>query len=66
MFPNPVHNILNLDISGVDNNPLIIIYSMYGNVVLQQQLTNKLDVSSLAIGMYYIKIGSKVGKFVKL
>lgn len=66
LYPNPTSN--NLYIS---NNNLVIetisVYSISGKKVLEKNYnqTNPIDVSILPKGMYFIKISSVSGKFVK-
>ena len=68
IYPNPVNNILT--INNANNATSIEIYNIQGQMVSTCNFTNKLDVSNLTKGMYFIKIISDNGysaikKFVK-
>ena len=54
VYPNPVQN--TLYISGVKGPSKIKVYSVLGQLVMNQSITNTLDVSRLKRGVYYIKI----------
>ncbi len=68
VFPNPASNSIQLIIDGPGD---IIIYDVLGNVLFQKQFTEKvqkqieLDISFLTSGIYFVKAGNKVSKFVK-
>lgn len=59
IFPNPCKDLLN--ISSKQN---FEIYSIDGQLIKQAN-SNRVDVSSLKNGIYFIKIGSTINKFVK-
>jgi photosystem II stability/assembly factor-like uncharacterized protein len=66
--PNPAVNSIFID--GFSDFPLVQIYTLDGKLMLEEQLiTNQLDISALANGLYFIKLstaeGSVVRKFVK-
>lgn len=73
--PNPVHNILNIGLPGLQlpNKAIVSLISPSGTIMQTNQFnkwqTVQLDVSSLASGMYVIKIisGDKIlySQFVK-
>ena len=57
IFPNPVIN--ELTIYNIDKNSLISIYDLNGQLLIikiAKSITEKIDVSSLASGIYFIKI----------
>jgi hypothetical protein len=59
VFPNPVGNVLTINIPDLDKTATITIFDMYGKLLLQQntsQATTRLDVSALAAGAYMVKI----------
>ena len=58
VFPNPANNILNIKSSWLNQNALgtISIYSLIGNVVKTEKLSNKIDVSELSQGVYFVEI----------
>lgn len=54
IYPNPVHNVLNLSIEEVDR---VEIYDMLGKMILSEATSDsKINVSSLQKGMYIVKI----------
>ena len=67
IYPNPVET--TLYIGGVTSSSIVSIYSITGTLVLQQIVTETIDVSSLDRGMYFVKIESEgkktVQKFIK-
>jgi hypothetical protein len=56
IYPNPTGSLFNIDLES--GNYLMSIYNAQGQVVLQKRLngTEKIDVTTLKNGMYYIKI----------
>ncbi|MGA2298350.1 MAG: T9SS type A sorting domain-containing protein [FCB group bacterium] len=66
VFPNPAFDYLSLS-NFQTNNKIISIYSVYGIKVLEQiDDGKKIDVHSLSPGVYFLKAGDKVYKFIKL
>lgn len=68
IFPNPVTDILN--ITKVSNNATFAIYNVAGQFISKGKVTNnKVNVSSLAKGVYFIEISEKGAtskmKFIK-
>ena len=68
IYPNPVINILNIDANNITS---ISIYSVNGKEVLSKDTnTNKVNVSALANGLYFINIKDNedritIKKFIK-
>lgn len=64
IYPNPTNTILNLFVNSKEN---IVITNLLGEIVLQKTAEGKveLDVSSLSTGIYFIKVGNEMRKFVK-
>ena len=68
IFPNPVNNLLTLFLNKSDN---ISIFNLLGETVIQKNFSSnekqkvELDVSLLSPGIYFIKVGNEVRKFVK-
>ena len=62
VYPNPATDILYLD--GVDNE-MVSIYDAMGRLVMQQVYNGNLDVSTLATGVYAVKTGKGIVKFIK-
>jgi hypothetical protein len=71
LFPNPVINELNiLHTENLDENTLLEVINSMGQTVIKTNYTNKIDVSSLTNGVYFLKLSSKLirpstSKFVK-
>jgi len=72
VYPNPTKNELRLQNYELQENSVIEIYSVVGQLVYQinkstnNQINNiTIDVSHLDNGMYYLKIDNKVVRFVK-
>ncbi len=66
IYPNPVSDFLM--ISGLDESQVqsISIFNTFGQKLYEGDLKAQIDVSSLTPGVYFIKIGSKLEKFVKM
>ena len=67
VYPNPVTNILTIDAGDLSLKDGITIINITGCTVLQANYTAKqtIDVSSLSRGIYFVKAGSVIKKFVK-
>ena len=73
--PNPASDFIEISVGANGRSPLqkgIRLYDIFGqNCDLTPTLSTsgegvKIDVSGLAPGMYFVRIGDKVGKFVKI
>ena len=65
LFPNPVANTIFIINSDKKINTLSI-YSIFGQAVITKKNTNKMDVSHLKSGMYFVKINNnQTIKFIK-
>jgi hypothetical protein len=66
IFPNPVSKTLSLLLNKAEN---IIIFNVIGEIVFEKNFTskgkNEVDVSFLSRGIYFVKVGNEVRKFVK-
>lgn len=68
IYPNPANSILNVSVNNKEN---ILITNLLGEIVLQKNFSSntkgkiEVDVSFLSVGIYFIKVGNKVSKFVK-
>ncbi|HTL80307.1 MAG TPA: T9SS type A sorting domain-containing protein [Bacteroidia bacterium] len=63
-YPNPASD--EITISTIDNGTLFI-YNSIGEIVAQQQIIkgeNKIDVNTLAEGMYILKIGEQTARII--
>jgi len=64
VYPNPVNDILH--IKGIVNETPINVYSASGALVKQVRIKNgSIDVMDLNRGVYFIRIGDVVSKFIK-
>lgn len=58
LFPNPAGNVLNITTTD-ETATMIEIYDVLGRRVLLQEIAPKIDISKLANGHYFVKIGNK-------
>lgn len=63
VFPNPTADYIILE--NIAPNSTIQILSLSGSIVKEVKADNRIDVRDLSAGVYMIKVGSKVQKFVK-
>ncbi|MAL60007.1 MAG: hypothetical protein CMC14_08175 [Flavobacteriaceae bacterium] len=67
MFPNPTQN--KLFVESVEEISKINVYSQLGQLVIDKEFTNEIDVSSLANGLYFVEVetsfGNGIQKFIK-
>ena len=61
-YPNPAKN--NITIKGV-NNKVVKIYDSMGRLVKQERINEKLNISDLTAGVYYIRINEITQKLIK-
>jgi photosystem II stability/assembly factor-like uncharacterized protein len=64
LYPNPAQEYL--EISNLKEESNFQIFSIEGILQLEGRTFGRVDVSELAFGMYYIRIGDEVLRFVKL
>ncbi|SHJ27367.1 conserved repeat domain-containing protein/Por secretion system C-terminal sorting domain-containing protein [Flavobacterium haoranii] len=70
LYPNPANEIINISTKNQTEINSVEIYNLVGQIVLAiPNTTNKIDVSNLETGTYFIKVntekGSTTTKFVK-
>jgi hypothetical protein len=72
LSPNPTKDNINIKLTKVSNNSTAIIYNTIGKIVLQDRFSGNsrnINLSSLAKGIYYIKLnttsGSTTEKIIK-
>lgn len=66
-YPNPVSNLLNIELVQTTNETLTI-YDILGTVVYEQVISNKsaeINLTLLSPGVYFLEIGDKVEEFIK-
>jgi hypothetical protein len=72
IYPNPALDKLQLLIEGPSAeanrrmHPRIVIQNLDGKIIKNIPFSDEIDISELAPGMYFIKIGRDIKKFVKL
>lgn len=64
IYPNPTNKSLNFFLKNLE---IIIITDVFGKIILQKWTKGnvELDVSFLSSGIYFIRVGNEVNKFVK-
>ncbi len=76
LSPNPAGDFIEISVGAqgsVPNNSDILIFNVFGVIVSTSVFSadtsasggQRIDVSGLSSGIYFVRIGSKVGKFVK-
>lgn len=63
IYPNPTQDIINIGPKYINEN--IEIRTITGKLVLESKGTEIIDVSNLTSGVYLVKCGDKVTKFIK-
>ncbi len=68
LYPNPVKNIINLNVSGLQKTGTIKVYDVMGRMVntaaIVKNGNNKIDAAQLKAGVYFIKITDSNGKLL--
>jgi len=68
IFPNPALDFIEISDINLITNQNINIYNLLGECVIflfPVPNTNKIDISALTTGVYYLKIGNEIKMFVK-
>lgn len=68
IYPNPVDDILNVELLGFYQKVEMQIVDVLGNVIKNSTLNTQhaqIDVSKLQSGIYFLKVGNRVQKFIK-
>jgi hypothetical protein len=58
MYPNPVEDVLNIQVNAIGNNDYISVYGIDGQLVWTQKITSELtqlNTSALASGVYMVQ-----------
>ncbi len=63
IFPNPATDLIS--IKNVNETEIIEIYDFLGSKILETKNKEKIDISNLATGVYFVKVGIKTFSFVK-
>ncbi len=70
--PNPVHDYLEITKPSEGSSNVVKIFNVFGEIVQNPTPTLpegegvRIDVSGLPSGVYFVRVGDKVGKFVKI
>ncbi|MFH1052123.1 MAG: YCF48-related protein [bacterium] len=64
IYPNPATDFIKINL--FDYFDSIELYSTLGLKVLETKYQDKIDISTLPSGMYFLKAGDKVYKFIKI
>lgn len=67
IYPNPANNVVNVKIDNYETDDMITITDVSGRTLIAETVTNdemKVDVSNLSKGLYIIKVGDVIEKFV--
>jgi hypothetical protein len=64
IYPDPATSILNINSSGFSGQRMQV-YNILGNSILDVQYQNSIDVSNLSPGIYFIRMGNVIKRFVK-
>ena len=63
--PNPAHDVLSID--GLEETANVLIYNVVGSLVLTKQVKdNAIDIGSLPIGIYTVRIVSGTKEVARL
>ena len=65
-FPNPTSDFLEISLPSELPQGKIEIFSIEGIKIFEIEAVKRIDVSSLAVGVYFVKVGGCVGRFVKI
>ncbi len=67
VYPNPAHNSLMIDyaVYNPSKSTTYTVVNLLGQVLLQGNLTPQLDISTLPVGSFILKIGEAKARFVK-
>ncbi len=63
LYPNPCSGILH--VSNMNSSEYIFVYDVAGTLVYKTKASEKIDISMLSPGLYFIKIGGKYTMIVK-
>lgn len=71
IYPNPTQDFINVSVNDTDNYNSIQILNSLGTQVMELNSSvaishHRIDISKLEAGVYFIKIGNKVEKFIKM
>lgn len=66
VYPNPATEILEIRSHESDLEQSVLVFDLSGRKLLEQKITdNRIDISAFTKGIYFLKAGNAVKKFVK-
>ncbi|MAO32949.1 MAG: hypothetical protein CL824_05525 [Crocinitomicaceae bacterium] len=66
IYPNPVSNFLIIDLDKKNELSIVKIYDIYGQTAIAERITeNKINVSKLNSGIYFISLNGLTAGFIK-
>jgi hypothetical protein len=66
IYPNPVNDVLNIRHSNKNDNVVeIAVFNLHGELMMVFKEDSRINVSALAPGIYFVKAGRQVLKFIK-
>ena len=63
VYPNPSKEIINININTINIDEVIVLNSKGSEVIRKKTDYNKIDISKLTSGIYFLRIKSKKGVF---
>lgn len=65
LYPNPTNGIIHIDLPSADReNSLITVYDLCGNVIIQSQYSENINLSGFENGIYFLSITNENVKIV--
>lgn len=64
IYPNPASNHIDIELKEAAIAEKIEIYNIYGKKIYEQYGNQRIDISNLTQGTYYVKVNNKVQKFL--
>jgi hypothetical protein len=65
IYPNPVKNTLDLSVLKLSFFEIIAIFNLNGLKVMESEYKEQINISDLQPGIYFLKFGNKIYKFIK-
>ena len=66
IYPNPASNFLMIDLNKEFESSIVKIHNIYGKMVFSERITeNKIDISKLNNGIYFVSLNKQTAGFIK-
>jgi hypothetical protein len=62
IYPNPSNGIFHIESSSM-KNPALKVFNYLGELVLEEKLTNEINLSNSAKGVYFVQINDETGSY---